>query len=116
MQNSFLEYFREYEMEINSRDDRDYEVNPEQMEKFKEAFEFFVKMSDKYHGDITEVDLTPRRENGGITCELPLLYVYEENLITLSNIIKNMSGLSIDAKQDGTVCISFNIPHVFVHK
>lgn len=105
-----------YERELASRSNRDYEVNQEQMDKFTEAYNFFVNTANKCNGDIAEVSLKPKEIHGGLTCEFTVFHLFGDQLREFSEVVKDMSALSIDAKTDGTVCISFTVPNVFKRK
>lgn len=112
----FSYWYGVYREEIAQRKNKDYVVNEEQMRKFKEAYDFFIGLVDRHHGVVESVDLIPKEEHGGMTCELPLMYLHGTEMQDLSKIISYMSAISIDANTDGVVCVSFTVPNVFVHK
>jgi len=104
------------EEELASRKNEDYEPVPEQMEKFTQAYAFFWKMSKKRKWEIEGISLEPKLETAGITVLSYAMDFSKAELDTLSEIVGNMSALSIDAKLNGQVEFSFNIPGVFRHK
>jgi len=105
-----------YENVLAERNNDDYVVNFEQMKKLKESYDFFAGLVEECGGEIEPLKLVPKEINGGVTVYMTLLYLSGENLKKFNDIVGNMSAVSIDAMDNGDVCISFTIPAVFKHK
>ena len=99
--------------EIESRNDEDYVVNPVQMAKLVQAYQFFAEIAKRDGGSVDPFDITPRMVHSGITAYFPLFYLTGKDLRELAEIVGDMSALTLEATIDGEVCISFNIPNVF---
>lgn len=102
-----------YEEEMLSRKSSDYVECEEQMEKVKSAYSFFKSIDGCR---MEPLKPNPIKENVGITAYFTVFYLYGDQIAEFQKIVGDMSALSIDALSDGTVCISFNIPNVFVRK
>ena len=95
------------------RNNDDYVVNQPQMDKFVKAYEFFCGIAAECGGVVEPPKIEPKRINGGITAYFTVFYANGEKLQELSEIVGDMSAISIDSMSNGDVCISFNIPEVF---
>ena len=110
------EVWQVYEEELAKLSNDDYIINVAQMGKLREAYKFFHDITEECGGEIEPLKLEPKEVNGGITVYMTLFYLSDENLKKFGEIVGNMSAISIDAMEDGDVCISFTIPGVFRHK
>lgn len=105
-----------YEREMQSRDNADYVVNKPQMQKLIDAYGFFEKLAIECGGEIEPFRIVAKEVNGGVTAYFRVFHIYGENIQRFSDIIRNVSALSIDSLTDGTVCLSMTVPRVFQHK
>lgn len=110
------EVWQVYEEGLAALSNDDYVINVAQMGKLREAYKFFYQIAEECGGEIEPLKLEPKEVNGGVTVYMTLFYLSDENLRKFGEIVGNMSAISIDAMDNGDVCISFNIPAVFKHK
>jgi len=104
-----------YEKVMNLRDNDDFVVNQEQMDKFVEVLNFFYDTANNLNGELEPIRLEPKEENGGVTATFLLFDIYGENIQRFSKIIGYTSGITIESTVDG-VCISVTVPGVFIPK
>jgi len=102
-----------YEAEMASRNDADYEVNEEQMQKLIDAYAFFVEIAERDGGKVEPFKIKPKEVSGGITAYFTVFYVSGDDMMRFCKVVGNMSSISLDSTSDGDVCISFTIPKVF---
>ena len=105
-----------YEKEMQSRDNADYTVNREQMQKLIDAYGFFNKIAQECGGTIEPFRIVPKEVNGGITAYFRVFHIFGDNVARFCEVVRNVSALSIDSLDNGTVCLSMTIPRVFKHK
>lgn len=106
-----------YNEVMSLRKDEDYVVNQAQMEKFIDVLDFFRDMvSDDSDGEITDIDLAPKEENGGITATFIVFDVYGENVKRYCDVMRHCSAIGIEARLNDKICISVTVPEVFKHK
>ena len=105
-----------YEEAMASRNDADYEPNPEQMKKLIEGFTFFMEMAVSCHGTVEPLSLVPKKESCGITAYFRVFNLIGDDLKRFCEIVQGFSAMSIDSLVDGTVCLSFTVPKVFRKK
>lgn len=105
-----------YEEEMSSRDNADYQPNIDQFQKLVDAYVFFTDYASKYGGKVDKVKLIPKKENCGITAYFTLFAPFGDELQRFQEIMQDISAISIDSLTNGDVCISINIPNVFIHK
>lgn len=111
-----LELLQDAIKEIGERNDADYIPNKPQMKKLAEAYRFFIEHADENNGRVDTLKLIPKMKHGGITAYFYVFAPFGEDFETFKRIVQNSSALSIDANVDGEVCISLNIPDVFVKR
>lgn len=105
-----------YDQIMKLRKDDDYVVNQSQMEKFVDVYDFFQDMGEKCDGDIEKPNLAPKECHGGVTARFFVFDVWGVDIPRFSQIINHLSALSIDAEEDGRICISVTVPDVFIKK
>lgn len=111
--NQYLKDFGKlYEQVIALRDDDDFLINEPQMKKFYEVCEFFNKAA----GEVEPIELVPREEHGGVTATFVVFDMYGKILEEFKKVVQHLSAMTIDAVNDGKVCISVTVPRVFVPK
>ena len=101
-----------YEAEMRSRKNEDYEADPEQMKKLIAAYGFFAELTVTGHGHMEPLKLVPKECHGGLTAYFTVFYLHGDQLQKFLKIAQGFSAMSIDALDDGTVCLSFTIPNV----
>lgn len=127
MDDSFLRYIEDrdfienvygiYEALMQQRDNADYVVNWPQAQKFYRVWKFFQEEADNTNGSYLDpLYLQPKEEHGGLTATFLVFDISGERIKTFSEIIGYTSAVSMDATDDGRVCISVTVPNVFVPK
>lgn len=101
---------------LNDLNSEDFEINPPQWLKLMHIIEVLSEYADKHNGEVLPVQLVPQLEAGGVTAEYPLIYFSGKEIFDVAEMLCDTSAVSIDAKTDGTVCVSINVPHVFKRK
>ena len=104
------------EEELNSRDNNDYKPSADQFQKLVDAYVFFADYAKINGGKVDKVKLVPKKEHCGVTAYFTLFAPFGDDLERFKRVIQDISAISIDSLTDGTVCISINIPNVFIHK
>ena len=111
-----IAFARLYEAEMNRRDNRDYEVNPAQMNKFLDAVSYFRRKAEESSETLDPIRCEPKEEHGGLTAHFIVFDSYGEDLQEFSQIIGYCSALTIDATTDNKCCISITIPNIYVER
>ncbi|MBP3398291.1 MAG: hypothetical protein J6K75_00905 [Erysipelotrichaceae bacterium] len=101
---------------LNSRSNSDYEINEPQFEKFKEVLNFFTTLAQENKNTKVDVFLEPKQTVGGLTCTTYLLDFYGKQMEEFNKLLSYCYAVTIDALLDGRICISVNVPDVFVEK
>lgn len=116
--NEYLKSFGKlYEKVIALRNDDDFLINEPQMVKFFEVYEFFTKAAGETEtAKVEPIKLVPREEHGGITATFVVFDMYGEILEDFKKIVQYVSALTVDAVNDGAVCVSVTVPNVFIQK
>lgn len=114
--NMILELVQNAIDDVKGRNNADYMPNKPQMKKLSEAYRFFVKYANENNGRVDTLKLIPKMQHCGITAYFYLFAPFGDDLETFKCIIQNSSALSIDANVDGEICISLNIPDVFIER
>jgi len=103
-----------YEAEMSNRRNEDYEVNPEQMDKFLELLHFLRnKVDPEFDDGIEPFHLEAKEEHGGFSARFCVLDLHGEEVIEFSRLISHCSAVSIDASNDSQMCISMTVPEIF---
>lgn len=105
--------FELYKQEMESRRNSDYEIDKTQMQKLTRAYEFFAEIAERDGGVVDPLKLEPKAVSGGITAYFTVFYLSGDDMARFSEIVGDMSAISLDSTIDGDVCVSFNIPGVF---
>lgn len=116
--NEYLKSFGKlYEKVISLRNDDNFLINEKQIEKFFEVYEFFSKATDDSEtARVEPIKLIPREEHGGITATFVVFDMYGNDIEEFKKIVQYLSAITIDATEDGEICISVTVPNVFVPK
>ena len=101
---------------LNSRSNSDFEINDTQFKKFKEVLNFFTTLAQENKNTKVDVFLEPKQKVGGLTCTTNLLDFYGKQMEEFNELLSYCCAVTIDALLDGRVCISVNVPDVFVEK
>lgn len=101
---------------LNSRSNSDFEINDTQFKKFKEVLNFFTTLAQENKNTKVDVFLEPKQTVGGLTCTTYLLDFYGKQMEEFNKLLSYCCAVTIDAMIDGKVCISVNVPDVFVEK
>lgn len=104
------------QMTFDMRDNKDYTVNPPQMDKFLDIIAFFQEIIDELGGEFEEITATPKEESGGLTASFVVLNVMFDKIERFCDVMRYSSGFCIDTTLDGKTRISLSVPHVFVRK
>lgn len=115
-ENFLMEAFEEYQAEMDSRDNADYMVNRPQLQKLAGAYQFFVEYANDNGGKVDPVEFIPKNEHCGVTAYYTLFAPFGEELEKFKQVIQDASAISIDSLVNGDICISINIPNVFMQK
>ena len=101
---------------LYSRSNSDFEINEPQFEKFKEVLNFFTALAQENKNTRVAVELEPKQTVGGLTCTTYLLDFYGKQMEEFNKLLSYCCAVTIDALLDGRVCISVNVPDVYVKK
>ena len=115
MGNEIILWFAQmYEVEMNRRRNEDFEVNPEQMDKFLELLHFFRnKVDSDFDEGIEPFHLEAKEEHGGFSASFCVFDLRGKEITEFARLISYCSAVSIDATSDSQVCISLTVPDVF---
>ncbi|MGN0464449.1 MAG: hypothetical protein ACI4GA_07130 [Acutalibacteraceae bacterium] len=111
----FIKLYALLQKYVYSRNDEDFVLNPPQMIKLIKVIDFFTRMAEECRGEVEPVVLLPRERCGGVTATYSVLDIYGKDIREFSQIISYTSAITVDCTQD-RVCISANVPDVFVEK
>ena len=110
---SFQEELERY---LRETSDADFCLNPPQALAFASLVNQIQNLANQFGGSIEPIELVPRIGCGSVTASFPLLDLCGIDLWRFSGILQYASAFSIEALDDGSVCVSLNIPNVFVAK
>lgn len=116
MEVDLKEVWEIYKKDLDSRDDKDYEMNQTQMKKLFRARSFFVRYAVENGGRVEEMDMSPKQKNCGVTGYFTFFSPFGEQLDEFKEIMQDISAISIDSLKNGDVCVSVIIPDVFVKR
>lgn len=106
-----------YDEEIASRDDNDYEINPEQWKNLLDAYEFLHGIAEAQNGKVDPLDLRPRQEYADIRYTGRVFDLSGEmEVIEFCRKFLNASAFGVDSLTDGRICIEATFRDVFVPK
>lgn len=111
-----LEIWSEYNNYVDALDNSDYEINKPQMAKLINLYDFFVKALENTSGKVELHTPVPKKLHGGLDIYCRLFYIYFDDIVKFSEVMRGASAVSIDAMTDGTVNISITVPNVYKHK
>jgi len=107
---------KDYLKYLDSKSNDDFEINETQFEKYKEVLVFFRTLTKDDKEAKIEIRLEPKETIGGLTCTTYLFDLWGETLKEFNKVLSFCSAMSIDALNDGKVCISMTIPDIFIEK
>lgn len=107
---------RAYHSVYDKLDDRDFVVNPPQMEKFAKVFRFFKKVAKNLGGKMRPMDISPKERCCGITMRIPAFDIWGDDVREFCDAISGLSALGFYPVNDRCIDISTNVPDVFIHK
>ena len=106
----------ELERHLRETSDQDYRLNPPQALAFATLVRRVRELADEFEGRVEPIKIIPRLCCGSVTATLPLIDLSESALRKFSSILQYTSALTVDALTDGSICISLNVPDVYVPK
>ena len=106
----------ELERHLRETSDQDYRLNTPQALAFATLVRRVQELADEFEGRLEPIEMIPRLGCGSVTATLPLIDLCGNALRKFSSILQYTSVLSIDALTDGSICISLNVPDVYVPK
>lgn len=107
------EVYNEY---YDKLDDNDFEINRPQWMKMLRVLGYFFNLAKKSNGAVEPCDVQPKAQHGGVTAYFTVMDLKAEDIPQFCEMLQNTSAITIDATDDGRICISVSIPHVFVKK
>lgn len=117
MDDMIVYFARLYEQMLSQRRNEDYEINPEQMDRFLDLLHFFKSRVDpEYDDGIEPFHLEAKAEHGGFSADFCVFDLHGEEIQEFARLISCCSAISIDAMNDSQICISMTVPNIFVPK
>ncbi len=115
MENEIIRLFAQmYEAEMNRRRNEDYEINPEQMDKFLELLYFFRKKVDpEFDEGIEPFNIEAKEEHGGFSARFCVFDLHGEEIGEFARLIGCCTAVSIDVVNNSQICISVTVPEIF---
>ena len=92
----------------------DFILNPPQALAFTTLVCRLQALAQEAGGTVEPIQLVPRLGCGGVTASLPLLDLYGDGLQRLCCVLRYASAVTVDALDDGSICISLTVPDVFI--
>lgn len=115
--NGFLkDAWEAFEEDLNSRDNADYEINPDQMQHLVRAYRFFIKKAHEFDGKIDPFVYNPKEVVGYLTAHFSYLYFDQMDVIEFAEITVYASAIDFSPSLDGTFDISMTFPDVYRKK
>ena len=105
-----------YEYALRKEDDNDYMLNTPQYLKLVEAQAAFTRLAEKNDGTVEMVRLSPRERCAGLEAQVLVLDLKPEDLPGFFRVLQYGTGLYVEAKTTGEVCMSMTIPDVFIKR
>lgn len=115
MEDEIIRMFAQlYQAEMDRRRNDDYEVNPEQMDKFLVLLYYFQNKADgEYDDGIEPFHLEAKEECGGFNARFCVFDIHGEEVTEFARLISYCSAVSIDASNESQICISMTVPEIF---
>lgn len=105
--------YEAYREELSKRNSNEYEVNPEQMDKFTSAYSFFFRLAKDGRVSIEPIRFLPPGTSGEIVVYTHYLDFYGMELIEFCKVLLNASAIDFTPMTDGRIMISMTIPQIF---
>ena len=103
-----------YEYALSKENDDDYILNMPQYLKLVEAQAVFTRLAEANDGTMEMVRLSPRERCAGLEAQVLVLDLKPEDLPGFFRVLQYSTGLYVEAKTTGEVCMSITIPDVFI--
>lgn len=101
---------------LDEQKDEDYEINRPQWLKFIKVLKFFCDLTAKTNGRVERCEVRPREQHGGVTAYFTVLDIRANDIPAFCETLSLTSAITVDATEDGNICISVSVPYVFVKK
>lgn len=111
-----LRAFAEIVRDAPAPDDNDFEIDPEGLQRFLDAVEFFMELCAKHNGTMDKIELQPHKKHGYITAYLPTIDFDEREVTGFCKALEPCVALDIGSRTDRTICVSFTLRDVFRDK
>ena len=105
-----------YEYALSRENDDDYILNMPQYLKLVEAQAFFTRLAEANDGTVETVRLSPRERCAGLEAQFLVLDLKPGDLPGFFRVLQYSTGLCLEAKTTGEVCMSMTIPDVFIKR
>ena len=113
----FAEWFQDsLEEYLQGTSDEDYRLNPPQALAFTTLVCRLKALAQETDGTVEPIQLVPRLGCGYVTAFLPLLDLYGDSLQCFCRVLRYASAVTVDALENGNVCVSLTVPDVFIRK
>lgn len=106
--------WRVFQEEVSRRNNNDYIINEEQMEKLFSTIQFANFMVNRWgNGAVRTSSLEPRFKNGDVIVKCITFPVDENEMPAFRTILSYCSGFNVEPVLDDKVELTFTIPDVF---
>lgn len=105
-----------YEYALSKENDDDYILNMPQYLKLVEAQAVFTRLAEANDGTVEMVHLSPRERCAELEAQVLVLDLKPEDLPGFFRVLQYGTGLYVEAKTTGEVCMSMTIPDVFIKR
>ena len=105
-----------YEYALSRENDDDYILNMPQYLKLVEAQAFFTRLAEANDGTLETVRLSQRERCAVLEAQFLVLDLKPGDLPGFFRVLQYSTGLCLDAKTTGEVCMSMTIPDVFIKR
>ncbi|MFA6867356.1 MAG: hypothetical protein WCR54_07555 [Clostridia bacterium] len=106
---------KQYEIYLSKEKNEDYEINPEQFDKFRELFLQFEQITKNCDGIFKPIQMIPKELHGYLTATFIVFNIYGSDLLNFSKALSNASAISIDITGK-KVEIDIVVPNIFRKK
>lgn len=106
----------EYLKVLNNAQNKQFNINEENFEKFHRIVEFFKHYVEENGGGVLKVDVTPEEIHSGVEASFVVFDITGDKIKAFADVIKGASAFGIDSTTDGKICISITVADVFSEK
>lgn len=103
---------KEYLKVLNEAQNKQFNINEENFEKFHRIVEFF-RHYIKENGGNLKVDVTPEEIHSGIEASFVVFDLTKDKIKAFTEVIKDASAFCIDSTTDDKICIGITVADVF---